>query len=485
MRHRIITRGLRILATALIIAALTAIAYECHTKAFIAGFLYLLPIVFIAFGWGWLEATVASVLAAGCLDYFFTAPVFRFTMADSQDWVALGGFEAVVLVVSRLADRLKHQAAMTNAQRERVEKLYLVSRDILLMDRGKDLCAQLAKLVVQVFAVDGIAFWDAREAQFSSSGIHTINPEEVRAIYLNESHEDDLTNGVFKRVLMAGTHSIGALCLMDRASDRHIGPISVDAIASLSAIAMERAHSLLAESLAEAAKRNEQLRSTVLDGLAHAFKTPLATIETASSGLLEMGNLGHNQRELISLINQQAVALADLTTQVLQTARASKEQLAVDCQSLPLGPFLQSCIEKSRQILAEHPLNLCVDCLAGSRVYADSRLLQMALLQFLDNASKYASPGSPIDLRVTATDTETWFSVHNIGSYIEPAEQWRIFERFYRAPGSEYRASGTGIGLAVAKQIAVAHHGRVWIESEVDSGTTFFLALPHGSVPAH
>ena len=84
MRHGIITRGLRILATALIVAALTAIAYECHAKAFVAGFLYLLPIVFIAFGWGWLEASVASVLAAGCLDYFFTAPVFRFTMADSQ-----------------------------------------------------------------------------------------------------------------------------------------------------------------------------------------------------------------------------------------------------------------------------------------------------------------------------------------------------------------------------------------------------------------
>ena len=84
MRHGIITRGLRILATALIVAALTAIAYECHTKAFVAGFLYLLPIVFIAFGWGWLEASVASVLAAGCLDYFFTAPVFLFTMADSQ-----------------------------------------------------------------------------------------------------------------------------------------------------------------------------------------------------------------------------------------------------------------------------------------------------------------------------------------------------------------------------------------------------------------
>jgi two-component system sensor histidine kinase KdpD len=485
MRHGIIARGLRILATVLIIATLTSVAYECHAKAFVAGFLYLLPIVFIAFGWGWLEATVASVLAAASLDYFFTAPVFRFTMADSQDWVALGGFEAVVLVVSRLAGRLTHHAGMTNAQRERVEKLYLVSRDILLMDRGRDLCAQLAKLVVQVFAVDGIAFWDAREAQFSSFGVHAINPEEVRAIYLNQSHADDLTNGVFKRALMAGAHCVGALYLVDRASDRHIGPISVDAIASLSAIAMERAHSFLAESLAEAARRNEQLRSTVIDGLAHAFKTPLATIETASSGLLEMGNLRHNQTELISLINQQAVALAELATQVLQTARASQEQLAVDCQSMPIKSFLESCIEKSRQVLAEHTLNLCLDGVSDGRVYADSRLLQMALLQFLDNASKYASPGSPIGLRVTATDTETWFCVHNIGSYVEPAEQWRIFERFYRAPGSEYRASGTGIGLAVARQIAVAHHGRVWIESDIHSGTSFFLAVPHVSVPAH
>jgi two-component system sensor histidine kinase KdpD len=69
--------------------------------------------------------------------------------------------------------------------------------------------------------------------------------------------------------------------------------------------------------------------------------------------------------------------------------------------------------------------------------------------------------------------------VHNEGSYIAPAERPRVFKRFYRSPGSEYRAPGTGIGLSVAKRIAEAHRGRVWIESDPETGTTFFLTLPH------
>lgn len=478
MRHWT-QRSLRALTTVLIIGVLTVIAYGFHAKAFVAGFLYLLPIVVIAFRWGLLEASIASVLAAGCLDYFFTAPLFRFTMTDPQDWFALAGFETVVLVISRLADRLKHHAAATNAQRERVEKLYLISRDILMMDRRKEICAQLANLIVEVFEADGVAIWDAREAHFGSAGRHPITEDEVRAIYLCGTNEDEFVSGTFRRVLLAGTRPIGSLCLVDSTSDGHIGTLSVDAIASLSAIALERAHSFMTESGAEATKQSEQLRSSILDGLAHAFKTPLATIQTASSGLLEVGPLGSVEEELASLINQEAIHLADLTTQVLQTAKMSEEQLKVHYEELSLDAFVDGFREESRRVLADHPLDLPEERIVGSRVWADPRLLNMALSQIVDNASKYASPGSAIALRVATTDTETMFSVHNEGSYIEPAERWRVFERFYRVPGSEHRASGTGIGLSVTKQIADAHRGRVWIESDRRAGTTFFFALPH------
>ena len=112
-------------------------------------------------------------------------------------------------------------------------------------------------------------------------------------------------------------------------------------------------------------------------------------------------------------------------------------------------------------------------------VFADPRLLQMALSQLLDNASKYAEPASPIQLSVAVTVSETIFSVHNRGSYIFPEEGERNFQRFYRSPDSRYRAPGTGIGLTVARQIAEAHLGHVWMESEIQFGTTFYLGLPH------
>jgi len=99
-------------------------------------------------------------------------------------------------------------------------------------------------------------------------------------------------------------------------------------------------------------------------------------------------------------------------------------------------------------------------------------------LQFLDNASKYANPRSPITLRITATDTEVVFSVQNEGSFVPPEERLRIFQRFYRSPGSQHRAPGTGIGLSVAKRIAEAHTGRVWVESDSEASTSFFFALP-------
>jgi two-component system sensor histidine kinase KdpD len=74
-------------------------------------------------------------------------------------------------------------------------------------------------------------------------------------------------------------------------------------------------------------------------------------------------------------------------------------------------------------------------------------------------------------------ESESRVSVHNEGSFIPLEERDRIFKRFYRSPGSVYKASGTGIGLSVVKHVVEAHHGRVWVTSD-EEGTTFFLTVP-------
>jgi two-component system sensor histidine kinase KdpD len=470
-------RLLQTLAIIPIVPLLTGVIYLSHGKALTAGLIELVLVMLIAFRWGFPETAVASILAVACLDYFYMAPIFSLYERDPQDWISSGIFVTIALTAGHFADRIKQKAIQTEGERTRLEKLYLTSRDILMLDRRDEVGTQLTRLIADTFHVHAVALWDARELRMDKAGKGVIPDDEVRAAYFHELYENDLVSCKFKRVLRLGTRPVGSIYIAGPSSGSCLDPRSVDAIASLSAIALERAHSFAAESNAEAAKRSEQLRSTVLDGLAHAFKTPLATIQSASSGLLEINRLDCPERELVSLIDEQATRLAKLTNQVLRTAELDQRQLEVDHERISLDRLFRFCRTEAADTLTDHPLRM-IDETSDSYVWADNRLLEMALLQLLDNASKYASPGSPIALRVTSTDSEVVFNVQNEGSFIAPEERLRIFQRFYRSPGSQHKAPGTGIGLSVAKRIAEAHTGRVWVESDSEASTTFFFALP-------
>jgi two-component system sensor histidine kinase KdpD len=470
-------RLLQTIAIVPVVPLLTGAIYLSHGKALTAGLIELVIVMLIAFRWGFPEAAVASVLAVACLDYFYMAPIFSLYERDPQDWLSSGIFVAIALAAGHFADRIKQKAIQTESERTRLEKLYLMSRDILMLDRRDEVGTQLTRLIADTFHADAVALWDAREVRMDKAGKDGVPDDEVRATYFHELSDNDLASRKFKRVLRLGTRPVGAIYIAGSSYESPLDPRSVDAIASLSAIALERAHSFAAESNAEAAKRSEQLRSTVLDGLAHAFKTPLATIQSASSGLLEINRLEYPERELVSLIDEQTTRLAKLTSQVLQTAELDQRQIEVDHERICLDQLFRFCRAEAAHTLTDHPLRI-IDETSDSYVWADTRLLEMALLQLLDNASKYASPRSPITLRVTSTDTEVVFNVQNEGSFVAPEERLRIFQRFYRSPGSQHKAPGTGIGLSVAKRIAEAHTGRVWVESDSDAGTTFSFALP-------
>src|SRR3984885_9802941 len=333
---QVFQRLLQTAVTVPVVGLITGIVYWSHGKALTAGLVDLVLVMLIAFRWGFVEAGVASLLSAACLDYFYMVPIFSLYERDPQDWISSVIFVVIALTSGHFADRIKQKASQTEHERTRLERLYLTSRDIIMLDRREEVGAQLTKLIADTFKVDAVAIWDAREVRMDKAGKDLVPDEEIRATYFHELSENDLISRKFKRVLRLGTRTVGALYIAGSSQESQLDPRSVDAIASLSAIALERAHSFIAESNAEAAKLSEQLRSTVLDGLAHAFKTPLATIQSASSGLLEINRLDRPERELVSLIDEQATRLAKLTNQVLRTAELDQRQLEVDYERVSL-----------------------------------------------------------------------------------------------------------------------------------------------------
>src|ERR1700691_1583920 len=308
-------------------------AFQLHFSLPVTAFVFFLIIVITALRLGFWEATVASVAAVACLDYFFTMPLFSFR-TDPAGWTALSAFECAALVVSRLSAQVQQQAEIANQQRNNMEQLYELARNILLVDRHEPVGPQIAVFIQQAIQVDSVALFDPSPGQVHVAGSPGSDLQQAaRNAWLLDRNEDNLPDHIWSRVLRLGHKGIGAIAL--RAD--HLSPIVADAIASIAAIALERSRSLEKETRAEAARHSEQLRTAVLDALAHAFKTPLTVIRTASSGLLEAGGLAPSQEDLITLIDEESDKLTSLSTRLLQTAKldASETKLRKEMVVIP------------------------------------------------------------------------------------------------------------------------------------------------------
>ena len=111
----------------------------------------------------------------------------------------------------------------------------------------------------------------------------------------------------------------------------------------------------------------------------------------------------------------------------------------------------------------------------------DRALLFMILAQYIDNAQKYSTPGTAVEVAVSVGHNEAIFSVHNFGPTIRIEDRERVFDRFFRSTDLRESVPGTGIGLSVVRKAAQAHHGHVWVISDDREGTTFFLSMPIAS----
>jgi two-component system, OmpR family, sensor histidine kinase KdpD len=470
---RILDVSRRVAAGCVAALFLTFLAYRFHFNLSSATSVHLFLVAAIALRWGFLEASIVSLLSVVCLDYFFTEPLFAFYMSDSRDWVALGTFEAAALLVSSLSNQVSRHARESELHQSRLQKLYDLSQQILLLDREGAVEQQLVHLIRSSLQVRGVALWNAYDLHLGKSGECDFSDEEVRSAYLMEKGGDDLATGISRRVLRLGTRPIGSLFLYGHSLDA----ASVNAAASLAAVAIERARSFSTEANAEAAKQNEQLRSAILDGLAHAFKSPLTTILTSSSGLLAMNTLSGTEKKLVSLIDRHAGRLSDLANHLLLTAKLDTGDLKVRREEIDLAQFIQDSIAESSQELDGHAVDVRLNA-QPSMVWADRKLLQMALVQLLDNAVKYGSPGSSIAIAVEGEQRELLITVKNEGSFIPHGEREKVFQRFYRCSGSVGTISGTGIGLSVVRRITEAHQGRAWVNSDPVNGTAFTITLP-------
>ena len=481
MRFAVGTKSSRLLLftleCALGIVAVILVAALAHWSQWlvpVAILLYLLIVVPIALLYGFWQAVIVSLTAVVVHSYFTTRQQPQSNPAtDPANTITLLVFVLVALIVSRLSARVTGNAREAESWGGQMHDLYEFTRRSLQMNLHEEPGPQLAELVHEIFSLEAVAVFDADLHRVYQAGIWSEDPQELaQNVYYFETSDDDPESGVGRRVVRLGTVPVGSLVVRGETS-----PLTNNAIASLIAITFDRYRAFANESRIETERRTEQLRATVLDSLAHAYKTPLTAIRAASTGLGEMGHLSEGQADLVALIDEQTGLLSDLTTRLLTTARLDAGEITIHATPVGVGPLIEEVVDSLRDRLAS--MKVTIDLKDDNlTVCCDRQLIVMLLTQYIDNACKYSIFGTTITIRAVHTNAEVIFSVHSFGPVIPMADRERIFNRYYRSSTYSNRAAGTGIGLSVAKRVATIHGGYVWVTSDEIEGTTFFAAIP-------
>jgi two-component system sensor histidine kinase KdpD len=444
------------------------------------GFVYLVFVVLTAMYGGFWPATLVSVVSAACLNYFFVPPIFSFVNSPAN-WVALGAFEFTALVISRLSSREHRRAVEVERLYEEMERLYQTSRRILLIDTSTETGDLIASSIRDIFRLEAVQLFDALPVKLYGSGRCPAETEHhTRDAYFSASDNFDAATRTWYCVLSIGVRPVGGIALAGTGMTKS----TATALASLGALALERGRGLQKEFRAQADRQTEQLRASVLDALAHEFKTPLAVARTASSGLLALGGLSELQSGFVNVIDQQAKKLDDLASRLLTTAGLESTDFKPRQTAILFSAMVNAAVGKIEKPTDRYRVRVFAPE-DESPVLADYELILTAITQLIDNALKYSDPGSLIDLAIGINQARIVLTVKSKGLVVAREDRDRIFERFYRAPETRHLSSGTGLGLSIVRKIVESHQGHVWAEGEAGYGTTVSLSLPAAPAPVY
>lgn len=229
----------------------------------------------------------------------------------------------------------------------------------------------------------------------------------------------------------------------------------------------------------ESVQRQMRLQDDFVSTISHELRTPLGFIKGYSTSLLRDDTKWDEktQHEFLSIIDEETDRLTQLIENMLESARLHSRTVKFKFQPLRLDALVRDVTTHVRAHNPELIVTLEFDVVPP--ILGDSVQLSQVFENLFSNAMKYA-PGSPIFIGMQRSEKKLRVSFKDKGPGIPEEFLPFIFERFYRVPG-ERTVTGTGLGLYICKQIILAHHGKIWSESVLDKGTTFFIELPADS----
>ncbi len=226
-------------------------------------------------------------------------------------------------------------------------------------------------------------------------------------------------------------------------------------------------------------RKLETVRRDFVSNVSHELRTPLASLkaltETLQEGALEDPPAARN---FLQRMETEIDNLTQMVHELLELSKIESNRVPINLRPTPLCDLLQPAVDRMQAQAERAGLTLNLVCADGEHyVRADAERMTQVLINLIHNAIKFTPPGGKVTVSAVLEGSSAVIGVRDTGVGIPAEDLPRIFERFYKADRSR-SGGGTGLGLSIARHLVESHGGKIWAESELNQGSSFFFTLP-------
>jgi two-component system sensor histidine kinase KdpD len=443
------------------------------------------------FGFGPGPTLLAALLSALSWDYFFIPPQYTFHIAKIEDFLMFVMYFIVAFVTGVLSARIRQKGMIARQREERTNALYNLLKELSAAPGINEVAEITIRNIEQVFDVEAILFFLNKEGNLSTK-------QHVASTFSIDEVEWNIAQWVFLNSIKAGkftdTLPYSSSTYYPIASSRNklgvIGirtfneeQLSADQLTLLDAFITQITTIVEREYLNDFAKQSlliaesEKLYKTLFNSISHELKTPITTIIGAASSLSSdsFSNNPELGKNLSMEINIAAERLNRLVENLLDMARLESGTLKLKLDWNDISDLVYDSVHRLKTELVNHKVNIAVA--KDIKLFKfDFGLMEQALINIIHNSVIYTPDGSQIKIDVRKNIDECIIKIADNGPGFPAESLPKLFQKFYRIPGS--KTGGTGLGLSIAKGFIDAHKGSITAGNRSKGGACFTIKIP-------
>ncbi len=458
------------------------------------GFIFLLAVVITSL-WGSIAAvSFSAVLSAFIWNFGFIPPRFTFVIQSADDVILCVSYFVVALITGFLTNRIRIREKLIREREEKTNLMNQILQDISKSQNKSEFIDKVCSRISQSF------LGNAKVVLKSKAGVlqfdrlkdsHELDQkEQAVALWAFQNQKnagwstETLNQARSLYIPLRGiAENVGVLIYKP---DRRINRLKVDqkelllGIATQLGISIER-HFLSRRLLeAQRLKDSEVLHQTLLNSISHEMRTPLTAIMGSASAIFNKATKDAELKPISENLSEASERLNRVIENLLDMSRLSSGFLGLKLEWHDLSDLVGVVVKKLEKNLGPHKLTVQVDD-AIELVHMDFRLFEHALSNLILNATQYAGTRCQILVKAEKKDSKIRISVEDDGCGIPDESRAKLFEKFYRVPGTP--TGGTGLGLSIVKGIVELHKGLIWYEANQPNGSKFIIELPIENSP--